>query len=1180
MSSFRLILRSLTYHWRLSIAVALGVAVATAVLAGALLVGDSMRASLRELVVERLGRIDQILVADHFFRSGLADEIAATDRFAEDFTAARPAIVLEAAIEHQDASAAGRLHRAGHVTVLGTGAWFWEWGRGVKPESLPGDGQIVLNRPLAETLAAGVGDEVIVRLARPGSIPADSPLGKKTGSVRSRRLKVVAIVPARGLGRFGLRFSQQLPLNAYLATETLQSILAQDDKVNAILIAGKLAKAAAPQAAERRLAESIHPLLVDFGLSIRHVERRFEGTAAIDYYDLTSDRMILPRPVQQAALRSFADISPQPALTYLANDITTAGGKARIPYSTLTGIDSTAALGPLDVDIHGRPIGQIADDEIVLNQWAADDLRQQMATAKTGRKQPGDPASSESATAAALKVGDQITITYFEPESIHGTVRERRATLRLKAIAPLAPPGERPLRTNDPDLTPEVPGVTDEQSLANWDPPFPYDPSRVRIAPPKEQDEDYWEAYRTTPKAFISLATARRLWSSRFGESTSIRVPPAPERTIASLAEQLRHSLDPAQLGFVFRPVKRLGLEAASGNTPFEWLFLGLSMFLIAAAVMLVALLFQLGVQRRLAEIGLLFSVGMRQRQVRSLMGIEGAIVATVGGAIGIAGGGAFAWAILTALESPHWWLGAIGTPFLRLSATPRSLAIGYLVGVTVSLTVIVWGVRATGRVPVRQLLGGQAEPAPGFGRRPASRVMRWLPVIMLILALAFGLLAIGLGGDAQAGAFFGSGGLVLVGALALAGSRLRSETTRPLIAAGGWPLARLAWRNAARHPSRSLLTIGLVAVATFLIVAMSAFRLEPSLDGAGGFDLIAESDAAIHQDLSSPDGRDDLGFSTAAEREISESHIFSLRLEEGDDASCLNLYQAQQPRVAGVPQTLIDRGGFLWAGSAAESPAEQANPWLLLNKQIDARGSSIPVVIDHDTALYSLHLWSGVGEQLTMADQFGHPVTLEVVGLLAHSIFQGEVLIAESAFTRLFPDTSGFRLFLIDTPPDQLEPVAKALDDQLGDTGFHAVSTAERLARLLEIQNTYLSAFQSLGALGLILGTFGLATVQLQNVLERRGELALLRATGFRRWRLVELVMLENVFLLLGGLGIGVLAALVAILPHWLLGGASIPWGSLLVILTGVVVTGMGVGLLTARSVLKAPLADALRGD
>jgi ABC-type antimicrobial peptide transport system permease subunit len=101
---------------------------------------------------------------------------------------------------------------------------------------------------------------------------------------------------------------------------------------------------------------------------------------------------------------------------------------------------------------------------------------------------------------------------------------------------------------------------------------------------------------------------------------------------------------------------------------------------------------------------------------------------------------------------------------------------------------------------------------------------------------------------------------------------------------------------------------------------------------------------------------------------------------------------------------------------------------------------------------------------------------------------------------------------------------------------------------------------------------------VQLQNVLERRGELALLRATGFGRWRLIGLVMIENVLLLLCGLGIGVLAALVAILPHWLLGGASIPWDSLLVILAAVVATGMAAGLLAARSVLRAPILEALR--
>src|SRR4029078_9338483 len=103
-----------------------------------------------------------------------------------------------------------------------------------------------------------------------------------------------------------------------------------------------------------------------------------------------------------------------------------------------------------------------------------------------------------------------------------------------------------------------------------------------------------------------------------------------------------------------------------------------------------------------------------------------------------------------------------------------------------------------------------------------------------------------------------------------------------------------------------------------------------------------------------------------------------------------------------------------------------------------------------------------------------------------------------------------------------EVSAVAGALEEGLGVFGFDAQKTTERLAEFLAVQNTYLSTFQSLGGLGLLLGTFGLATVQLRNVLERRGELALLRATGFRRRRLAQLVMIENGLLLLGGLAVG----------------------------------------------------------
>jgi ABC-type antimicrobial peptide transport system permease subunit len=206
--------------------------------------------------------------------------------------------------------------------------------------------------------------------------------------------------------------------------------------------------------------------------------------------------------------------------------------------------------------------------------------------------------------------------------------------------------------------------------------------------------------------------------------------------------------------------------------------------------------------------------------------------------------------------------------------------------------------------------------------------------------------------------------------------------------------------------------------------------------------------------------------------------------------------------------------------------------------------------------------------------------VRFRIAGLLANSVLQGSLLIGEADFERLFPQTSGYRSFLIRTPPRQAQAVAAALEDRLSDEGFDTTDARQRLAELLAVQNTYISTFQSLGALGLVLGTFGLAAVQLRSVFERRKELALMRAAGFRRRRLGGLVLLENVLLLAGGLAVGTIAALVVVLPQMLLGGARVPLADLAVMLAVVVVAGMATGLLAVRATLRAPLVAALRGE
>jgi ABC-type antimicrobial peptide transport system permease subunit len=180
----------------------------------------------------------------------------------------------------------------------------------------------------------------------------------------------------------------------------------------------------------------------------------------------------------------------------------------------------------------------------------------------------------------------------------------------------------------------------------------------------------------------------------------------------------------------------------------------------------------------------------------------------------------------------------------------------------------------------------------------------------------------------------------------------------------------------------------------------------------------------------------------------------------------------------------------------------------------------------------------------------------------------------------RHFPEIDGYRYFLVESAPEQVTDVQNTLERELGDYGFAAETTGRRLADFLAVQNTYLLTFQTLGGLGLLLGTFGLAAVQLRNVLERRRELALMQATGFRRGTLAWMVLLENGFLLFAGLGFGAAAALVAVLPHIVAGGATIPWTFLAASMAAVFGVGLVAGLAAVRSTLRAPVLSALREE
>ncbi|HEX4415372.1 MAG TPA: FtsX-like permease family protein, partial [Lacipirellulaceae bacterium] len=836
MNAWQYTFASLRHYRRIHIAVVLGVAVATAVLTGALLVGDSVRGSLRDLTLERLGKIDTVLVAQHPFRAALANEFTTSAALKPFFSAAEPAFFLNGSLQ---AGSGKNARRATNLSVLGIPSSFWSLGEGGPALGLDAD-QVAITEPIAKELGVHEDDDILLRLPMATAIPADSTLGKKTDTSLGKVMKVGAVLPVTGLARFGLAPTQQLPRNVFVPLATVQQLLKQPKKANVILVASKSVDGAGSDA-QAALTKSLKPRLEDYGVTVT------KDTRPSDAYGVSADQLVLPEGVIQGVYKYLGEKNVQPVVTYLANTISTGEGtaKRKIPYSTITGVDSTEQLGPL-LDDKGQPI-QLADDEIVLNRWAADDLK--------------------------AKIGDAITVTYYEPESTHGKMHEHDPppVFKLRAIAELKTADGRPTLAADPNLTPELPGVTDQKSISDWDLPFEL------VEKVRAKDEDYWREYRTTPKAFVSLATAKRLWASRWGTISLVRFQgtdsgqnkdAAAGSTLKNLDRQLAAAIDPAKVGMTFLPVKELGLAASAGTTPFEWLFLGFSIFLIAAAVMLVALLFRLGIEQRAMELGTLAATGIDRHTTSRLLAREGMVVAAIGASVGVALGVLYAWLMIFGLRT--WWLAAVSTPFIHLHTRWQSLVAGWFTGIVVSWVTIRWSIRRLVRQPVNRLVSGNALSQLSQPAAQGKRGLIWRISSIVLLALVAVQCAAGffLEGESKAGSFFGSGFTALVLLLGEVGYRLR-HLRRDRRINRSFSLQRLSMLNIARNPGRSTLTIGLVAAASFLIAAVSAFRLETSNGGTGGFELTATSDLPIHYDLDTVDGRRELGFSDEANKKL-----------------------------------------------------------------------------------------------------------------------------------------------------------------------------------------------------------------------------------------------------------------------------------------------------------------------
>jgi putative ABC transport system permease protein len=1021
------------HYARTNKAVIAGVAIAVAVLMGATITGDSVRGSLRDLALSRLGKTGQVLTSAQFFREALAAEMGGA-----------PLIALEGVVSKQEDN-----QRAGAVQVYGVDERFWKF------HGVPERSDYLISPGLAAELNAKAEDSLLLRIEKPSAIPRESLHGRKEDTGKTIRFKAGAVLPRAEMGEFSLKPSQGALKAVFMNLRRLQKDLDQSGRVNTILF---------PQGAAA--ADLSKMQLQDLGVKVVQIS---DGHASVE-----SESAVLSDSLEGAAVRTFGS-SHARYYTYLVNSMK--AGSREVPYSLVTAASSMS----------------LAPGEIALNEWAARDL--------------------------GVVPGDKVTLEYYLWDA-SGTLLTKSASFTLVHVD---------TTKDDRTLAPEYPGITQSSTLADWDPPFPMDLKKVRPI-----DEEYWKLYRTTPKGFIHIDDGKKLWGSRFGHLTSVRGV-----ADADFTSRLRAAIDPQSLGAMVVDARALALDSSKGSTDFGEYFFYFSFFLMVSALLLTVVFFQLNVDQRLREAGLLRALGFTASGLRSHFLREGMPLAAVGNLIGIPLGIGYSAFILYGLKT--WWRGAVGTSDLTLHVKPLALQLGIFGGLLCAFVTILLSLRSLRKSTPRDLLSGS---------RGGSAWMKPSAKLVFVAALCF-VLALGLTGAGiakvvpAAGAFFGAGFLSLTGGILWIRNRLRAAS-QPIV-----DLQSLGSRNASWKPNRSALCITLIASAVFLLLSLESFRQGDSADGAGGFSMIAESQLPIVYDLNTQAGRDALNLKT------DQNKFFAFRLKPGDDASCLNLYEPRNPRVIGASAEFLSAKRFNDA------------PWNLL--QAAPSDDAVPAIADLNSAMYVLH--KKVGDIISLPNG----AKLRLVATIAGSVLQSEIVISEQQFVRLFPQEQGYRFFLIDGPVSS----GPAIEDALTDFGFDASTTRERLAAFHQVENTYLSTFQALGALGLLLGIAGLAAVLMRNVLERRRELGLLRAVGLRGDQLSRMVTSENGYLVGTGVVLGLLCALIAIAPTVIERGVrALPVFRMVVLIALIAIAGWIASIAAVRFVRKLPLLDSLRSD
>ncbi|MFH0841872.1 MAG: FtsX-like permease family protein [Bacteroidota bacterium] len=849
----------------------------------------------------------------------------------------------------------------------------------------------------------------------------------------------------------------------------------------------------------KHFEESLSRLLLPSDIGL--TVRRSEKTGECE---IISDRIFIDSAIVAEITEAMPAASP--VITYLGNNFQVAQSSA--PYSFV------AASGYRDI----RP------DEILISEWLAGDL--------------------------VAESGDSLTLTWYDP-GYSNRLEEKSMTFIIAGIVP----GDHPYA--DPSLMPDFPGIAGSVTCSDWDAGVPLLIDRIR-----DKDEEYWNKFRGTPKAYISYETGRKLWSSNFGPATALRFP--PEEDQGNIIKQLSGSFDPAKTGFTISDIRKKSSDASGGGTDFSSLFLGLSMFMILSCLILLSMAVSMFFDSRREHVRAYFAIGFRNSQIRHMLISETLIISTTGAILGVLLGCLFNFLVISALNSV--WRGAVQTDALSVDINPMSLLTGLISTIFIASLLLI--------VRTNKFLKNLSVKETGVIRTHSQRLNLAFTLITFISAIVLMIIPIRFPGNSTAFSFI-SGALLfcaLIFALRLYYIWYGEQSAR---SAG-------LRKNIARkfylfNPGHGITPVIFIAAGIFAVIITGANRqvlsdkmLMPS-GGTGGFLLWAESAVPVRENLSTAEGRKEFGLD---EPDLRDLTIIQANRLPGDDASCLNLNHITAPPVLGIDAgSFISRGSFSFASAIRNSETE--NSWELLDS--NPSGNTIYGIADQTVLEWGLKIRTG--DTLIYRAENGQPVNIVICAGMKSSVFQGYLLIGKNDFNRYFPSVPGSSIFLADGNKEESDIYSVALSGRFTRYGMSVMPAPEKLASFFVVTNTYLDVFMILGVLGMILGVTGLGFILLRNFNQRKREFALMMATGYTLTQVRRLIVNDHILILLWGIMTGFTSGLTATLQS-LRSGAEMPWSIIAAMAFMIIAAGSMALFISTRSIRTSSLISHLRRE